>query len=353
MLPTGTWFLFISSCFNDLIFCNWLHLTDSLVYLCLLLLSSARRSHFRIFRCVLHDLNLEVLIFDVCIDCGLNFCLFNNLVISCVYLLQINCATCTSSGLFILNLGLQLCGKVTSLFVCRVIRWESRLKIRASIHSRVSLWSFRIHVKSRVCFCWRIFGDWPVCCPVGNNIICIMTRGAMLLLLPRVHWLYLIHSDVVTYWILLRHYLLWIWYLAMLAYLRYSITSSHRNRIILCKNLHILRVWRKVLDHLYTSLWVIVLTSSSTKVERWCIFSVWKHVLYGLRRILGRGVFLSFDWGLTVTSHTSIPCALTIHTGVEITFRIVNFWWSLCYDWFASLVFESLRKLYKKKNNLH
>ena len=259
-------------------------------------------------------------------------------------MLQIYCTTCTSSGLLILNLGLQLCGKVASLFVSRVIRWETRLKIRASVNSRVSLWSFWVHIESRVCFGWRIFCDGPICCPIGNNIICVMTCGAMLLLLPRIHWLYLIHSNIVTYWILLGHYLLWIWNLAMLTDLRDSIATSHWNCIILCKNLHILRVWREVLNHLHTSLWVIVLTSSSTKVERWCIFSIWKHVLYRLRRILSRGVLLCFDWRLTVTSHTSIPCTLTIHTAIEITFRIVNFWWPLCYDWLASLVFESLQK---------
>ena len=176
-----------------------------------------------------------------------------------------------------------------------------------------------------------------------------MTCGAMLLLLARVHWLHLIHSNVVTYWILLRHYLLWIWHLAMLTNLWDSIASSHWNCIILSKNLHILRVWREVWDHLYTSLWVIVLTSSSTKVKRWCIFSIWKHVLYGLRRILGRGVLLCFDWGLTVTSHTSIPCTLTVHTTIEITFWIANFWWPLCYDWLASFVFEPLQKFIRRK----
>ena len=341
LLTACTWFLFIGPSFSNLILW-WLYLADALIDLCLLLLCSACWSHFGALRSVLHDLDFEVLVFNVCIYCCLNFVLVHHLVWD---ILQVYCSTCPSSGLFILNLSLHMIGKVGSFFICRIIRRETRFKIRASVKAGVCLWRLWIHVKSWVCFGGGVLRYWSVSQSVWDYIGSIMSCGNVLLFLSRVYWLNLIHCDVVTDRVLLCHYLLLVGDLAMLTDLRNSVASTHWNGVVLCKYVHVLWMWREILNHGNTPLRVVVLATICTEVKSWSIFRVRKHVLDWLGRVFS-DVLLCFNWWLTVTCHAAISRALSIHLPGKVSFWTSNFWWSLRDYWFTAFVFEPLKTMW-------
>ena len=179
-----------------------------------------------------------------------------------------------------------------------------------------------------------------------------MSCGNVLLFLSWVYWLNLIHCNVVTDRILLCHYLLLVGDLTMLTDLRNSVTSTHGNGI-LCKNMHVLWMWREILNHGNTSLRIIVLATICTEIKSWCIFRVRKYVLDWLGRVFSRSILLCFHWWLTVTCHARISRALSIHCPGEVTFWTGDFWWSLRDYWFTTFVFEPLRNFVRYDINLH
>ena len=179
-----------------------------------------------------------------------------------------------------------------------------------------------------------------------------MSCGNVLLFLSRVYWLNLIHCNVVSDRILLCHNLLLVGDLTMLTDLWNSITSTHGN-CILCKNMHVLRMWREILYHGNASLWIVVLATSGTEIESRCIFRVGQNILYWLGRVFSRCVLLCFHWGLTVTCHAPISRALSVHCPREVTLWTSDFWWSLRDYRLTTFVFEPLRNFVRYNIYLH